>query len=390
MTITFQKASRKQAKARVALSGPSGSGKTYSALGIAAGLGERIAVIDTEHGSASLYADQFDFDVVELGPPYTPVRYVEAVNAAVQLGYDVVLIDSITHSWSGQGGVLDIVNAAGGRFQDWQKGSPLWQQLLDSILQCPAHVVVTVRAKTAYEVADGGKKVEKLGLAPEARAGLEYEFTIFGELSLAHSLSITKSRMKDLQDAVVSRPDSSLGERIAAWLNEGEEPKRLEWLEDLCDTFGIGETMDAINEFRVKSGKQPLVSPTQVADVPEERVALLRSHLEDKAKAVEAESPSGDPDAESSSTGEGVDAPTRSDSSVAGGGDQAAATPDSAPDDPSSRNGKSDPSEALERAKGAAAKKGKKALEQAELADGSLSQARGDDPSAQVPEVTNA
>ncbi|MCX8017657.1 MAG: ATP-binding protein, partial [Rhodocyclaceae bacterium] len=103
----FAKASKRQAKLRLAIAGPSGSGKTYSALAVASGIGGRIAVVDTEHGSASLYADRFDFDVFEMTPPFAPERFVEAIQAAAK-AYDVLIIDSITHEWMGEGGILDI------------------------------------------------------------------------------------------------------------------------------------------------------------------------------------------------------------------------------------------------------------------------------------------
>ena len=102
----FKKAERKRAKLRLALSGPSGSGKTYGALQIAKGLGGKIAVLDTERGSASLYSDTVDFDVVELGPPYEPERFIEVMDAAAKAGYEVLIIDSITHEWKGAGGIL--------------------------------------------------------------------------------------------------------------------------------------------------------------------------------------------------------------------------------------------------------------------------------------------
>ncbi len=103
----FKKATKAQAKARLLFSGASGSGKTTAALTVASQLGKRIAFIDTEAGSASLYADRFDFDVLELSPPYAPERFTEAIEAAEQAGYEVIVIDSITHEWSGPGGCQD-------------------------------------------------------------------------------------------------------------------------------------------------------------------------------------------------------------------------------------------------------------------------------------------
>jgi hypothetical protein len=108
--MQFEKAARKKAKLRLALTGPSGSGKTYGALQIAKGIGGKIAVIDTEKGSASLYTHLAEFDVLELAPPFTPERFIEAVKAAEAGGYSTLIIDSITHEWSGSGGCLELVD----------------------------------------------------------------------------------------------------------------------------------------------------------------------------------------------------------------------------------------------------------------------------------------
>ena len=125
----FKKAVKSRSKLRLALIGPSGSGKTYSALAIAAGLGSNIAVIDTEHGSASKYADLFNFDVLELGS-YSPEKYVEALKAAAAAGYDVVVIDSLSHAWMGKDGALEMVDRAAARsksgnsFGAWREVTP--------------------------------------------------------------------------------------------------------------------------------------------------------------------------------------------------------------------------------------------------------------------------
>jgi hypothetical protein len=112
MTMQFTKATRKKSKLRIALSGPSGAGKTMGALLIAKGIGGKIAVIDTERGSASMYAHITDYDTLEMTPPFSPERFVEAINTAEAAGYDIVIIDSMTHEWNGTGGVLEIVDLA--------------------------------------------------------------------------------------------------------------------------------------------------------------------------------------------------------------------------------------------------------------------------------------
>jgi hypothetical protein len=228
--MPFQKAIRTQKKLRMALEGPSGSGKTFTALQIAKGLGSKIALIDTERGSASLYADVVPFDVVEL--EYFAVdEYIKAIDEASEAGYDVLIIDSLSHAWQGLGGVLDAVNnTKGNTFTDgWGKvGTPQQNRLLDAILKCPCHVIVTLRVKTDYQVEkdERGKVTpKKVGLAPVQRDGVEYEFDIVGSLSLENTLTIDKSRMIDLAGKIIPKPDAKLGAQVLAWLNSGETPK---------------------------------------------------------------------------------------------------------------------------------------------------------------------
>lgn len=185
MAMQFQKAERKKSKLRLALTGPSGSGKTYGALLVAQGLGGKIAVIDTEKGSASLYSHLVDFDVLELSAPYTPERYRQAVQLAVNNGYGVIIIDSITHEWSGAGGCLEIndeiakAKFKGNTWSAWSETKARHRALIDDLLTCPAHIIVTMRSKTetAQAEVNGRKQVQKLGMKAEQNDGIEYEFT---------------------------------------------------------------------------------------------------------------------------------------------------------------------------------------------------------------------
>ena len=228
--MTFQRATRTQKKLRMALHGPSGSGKTFTALEIAKGLGDKIALIDTERGSAALYGDKFAFDTVELDY-FSVDTYISAINEAAEAGYDVLIIDSLSHAWNGLGGVLDAVNnTKGNTFTDgWGKvGTPQQNRLMDAILKCPCHVIATLRVKTDYEVErdDRGKVTpKKVGLAPVQRDGVEYEFDIVGSLNLENTLSVEKSRMIDLAGRIIPKPDRKLGAHILAWLNSGELPQ---------------------------------------------------------------------------------------------------------------------------------------------------------------------
>jgi hypothetical protein len=225
----FQKAERRKAKLRLALSGPSGSGKTYGALQIAKGLGGKVAVIDTERGSASLYADLLDFDVVELGPPYTPERYSEMVRAAEKAGYDVLVIDSITHEWKGQGGVLEIVDTVarakfrGNTYAAWNEGNARHSKFIDSILHSSLHVITTMRSKAVYveTESNGKKKMEKQGTAPEQRDGLEYEFTAVLDLTCdGNFANRSKDRTRLFNDPFVITADT--GRALLEWLEGGK------------------------------------------------------------------------------------------------------------------------------------------------------------------------
>jgi hypothetical protein len=236
-TNPFQQAVKEQLRARVAFAGPTGSGKTWTALGWATVLkgDRRVAFIDTERDSAKLYANYFDFDVLRFDPPYEVERLIANLKLAEELGYGVVVVDSLSHFWEGEGGVLDEVDAAGRRsggnsFAGWKHGTPLQRHMVDTFLALDLHVIVCMRSKMEYVLTDyvdgkGQKKTrpEKVGMAPVQRAGLEYEFTVVGELDLEHRITFTKSRCDLLADKVV-QPDRQIeaAETFRDWLGDGE------------------------------------------------------------------------------------------------------------------------------------------------------------------------
>lgn len=226
----FKKATKEKLKLRMALIGPSGSGKTYSALAIGTNLGSKVAVIDTERGSARIYADTFNFDVLEL-ESFAPAKYIEAIRAAGDAGYDVLIIDSLSHAWMGRDGVLDFVDRkakqsnSSNTFAAWRDASPLHNQLVDALLSSPCHLIVTMRAKTEYvmEVNERGKTVpRKVGTAPQQRDGIEYEFSVAGEMSIENDLVITKTRCAELNGRIFNKPGREIAETLLAWLNAGE------------------------------------------------------------------------------------------------------------------------------------------------------------------------
>jgi ABC-type dipeptide/oligopeptide/nickel transport system ATPase component len=219
VSAIFKKARREVVPAKIGLVGPSGSGKTYTALRLAGGLanGGRIALIDTEHGSASLYADEFDFDQATMAPPYDPARFAKAIEAATGEGYGVLIIDGISPAWQGQGGVLDIAEAnkkGNNSFSGWSVATPAHQRLVDAILSAPIHLICTMRSKTAWVMGEGNKP-EKVGLEPVQRDGIDYEFSVVGELDVQHRMRVSKSRLRVLEvGQIVHEPSEGLGAEI--------------------------------------------------------------------------------------------------------------------------------------------------------------------------------
>ena len=237
MALTFKKAKRSLARLRLALQGTRGSGKTYSALLLAKGLGGKIAVIDTERSSASLYADlpeMPDFATLDLEPPYSPERYVEAIKAADEAGYDVRIIDSITHEWSGQGGCLELndqlarTRFRGNTWSAWSETTPRHRRFVDAMLASRCHIIATMRTKAAIvqEEGDRGRKtMKKVSDKAEQRDGMDFEFTIVFDLdAIDHLATASKDRSSLFKDPV--QLSEEVGKKIAAWLSTTQpEPK---------------------------------------------------------------------------------------------------------------------------------------------------------------------
>lgn len=231
--MKFQKAIKERLKARVALEGPTGAGKTWTALEWATVLadGGDVAVIDTEHRSASYYADKYNFDTLHWPAPYDPVQLAKTVNDAGS-DYAVIVIDSLTHFWNGEGGTLDMVDNyaqrnKGNQFGGWKTATPAFRYLIDSVLASPCHVVCTMRSKMEHVQEKKGDRtvIRKVGMAPEMRNGIEYEFTVVGELDTDHHLAITKSRCDLIADKVAQpHRAGELAQVFAGWLDTGAEP----------------------------------------------------------------------------------------------------------------------------------------------------------------------
>lgn len=289
MTIQIRRAVRKKAKLRLGMAGPSGSGKTYSALLLAFGLGGKIGMIDTEHGSGDLYADLGDYDIINVDAPYTVKKYRDAIRAFEDAGYDVIIIDSLSHAWAGDGGLLDKQGkiADSGKpgmnsYSAWRTITPEHNGLVEAMLTSPCHIIATMRSKQEYvqEKNDNGKTViKKVGMSPIQRDGMEYEFTVMFDIDTQHVASTSKDRtcLFDGQHFTITKEH---GTRILDWLERGEEaaqPISISQREELlrlldevglnamkfCEKFGIAhvgalpasqfaEAKKSIEEYRQK------------------------------------------------------------------------------------------------------------------------------------------
>ncbi|HEY3363866.1 MAG TPA: ATP-binding protein [Symbiobacteriaceae bacterium] len=255
MGFEFKKATKHEAKARVAITGPAGSGKSYTALALATVMCKKVAAIDTEHGSLSKYADIFAFDVLEL-EDFHPDNYIKAINAAVMGGYDGLAIDSGSHEWSGKGGCLELVDyyakakRNGNNYAAWADVTPLHTAFIEAIHGAPLHIYATFRSKMDYlqtEDSKGKKVIQKVGMAPITRDGAEYEFDIVGDMNLEHEMLITKSRCPALADKLFHKPGADLARVISAWLSDGAPAE--------IKVPRVPATPETVEEIRVLAGR---------------------------------------------------------------------------------------------------------------------------------------
>ncbi len=224
--MDLHKAQRKQAKIKLALQGPSGSGKTMSSLLMASGMADwsKIAVIDTENHSADLYSHLGEYNVLQLEKPFTPERYIKAIEVCEKAEMEVIIIDSVSHEWVGSGGILDLHgNMPGNSFTNWAKMTPRHNAFVQKILESPAHVVATIRTKTDYAMVEKNGKyaVEKLGLKGITRDGLDYEFTIVFDIDIKHLAKASKDRTGMFMDKPEDVISEAHGKKILEWCNSG-------------------------------------------------------------------------------------------------------------------------------------------------------------------------
>jgi len=291
--MKFEKAMRKKAKLRLALTGPSGSGKTYSALLVAKGIGGRIAVIDTEKGSASLYSDVAEFDVLELDPPFSPERFIEAISAAEQAGYDCLIIDSITHEWGGVGGCLELVDTIaktkfrGNSWSAWSEINPRHRSFLDAILRSSMHIIATMRSKTetAQVEENGRKKVAKLGMKSEQRDGVEYEFTTVLDIGHeSHHAIASKDRTKLFSNADPVVLSEQTGKQLLNWLDSGAVNPAEESLKAFTESAAGVENFDSLKALFEEAWRT--LRGTEYQAKAKEIYDIRKAELEQKSEAA--------------------------------------------------------------------------------------------------------
>lgn len=242
--MKLQKAERHQVKLRIGLSGPSGFGKTYSALLLAYGITNdwnKIAIIDTENKSASLYSHLGDFNVLSLEEPYSPERYLKAIKLCEESDVELIIIDSISQEWQGKGGCLEIHEQLGGRFNDWAKVTPRHNAFIDAIVQSKCHIITTTRRKVDYSLdqdSNGKTKVMKLGMKEITREGFEYELTVnFELLNDKHLVSASKDRTGLFMGKPEFIINSATGKKLINWCNQGISVDKIKEQINSCETL---------------------------------------------------------------------------------------------------------------------------------------------------------
>jgi len=284
----FKKATKSQAKLRAAIFGPSGAGKTMSSLRIATGLAGkvgRIAVIDTERGSAAKYADLFSFDVAEPSDK-TIESYVETIKQAH--GYDVLVIDSLSHAWAELLTEIDrLANAKfrGNTWSAWSEGTPKQRKLVDAILDFPGHVIATMRSKTEWQStsdSNGKSRPVRVGLAPEQGKGIEYEFDVLFEISPEHVVHVIKDRSGRFQDKLIEKPSEEFGRELAAWLSDGVPAESQDVIDAARGVIDGAASVAVLEKVRERIGQR--VSEGKITSETAEHLVF---ELEAKKRLIE-------------------------------------------------------------------------------------------------------
>lgn len=267
----FQKAVKFESKLKLAIAGPSGSGKTYSGLTLATHLvpNGKIAVVDTEHKSAAKYCDLFSFDVLNLAAPFHPDRFVEAIQGAAQHGYDVLIIDSLSHAWNGSGGLLELVDQFAKRmktantFAAWKDATPIQNRLIEAINAANIHLIVTMRSKQEYvleQIERNGRSItipRKVGMAPIQRDGLEYEFDVYLDMDIDNNAIVAKTRCPALNGQVIHKPGQPLAATLTDWLKGDTPPEPLRYGDGTAVNMDNPTEVTVFSSYREQQGNIP-------------------------------------------------------------------------------------------------------------------------------------
>jgi len=237
MAFEVKKAKREKIFPKIALMAPSGGGKTYSALRLSKGMAEeikketgkdaRILLANTEQKRGYYYANEFDYDIVDIDAPHEPEKYVDLINFAVDEGYDILIIDSSSHEWEGKGGCLELQQKAGGTYQAWGKVTPRHNKFINAIADSPISIIATMRGKDQYETTKDEKtgklQVQKLGVGAKQRDGFEYEFTctfLLDQKTNTAEVQKDNTHLFDHEGATLLT--ETHGAKIMQWANSGE------------------------------------------------------------------------------------------------------------------------------------------------------------------------
>ena len=260
---------RKQAKIKMALQGASGTGKTFSSLLLAKGLSggdfSKVAVIDTENGSADLYAHLGDYNVLSLSPPFTPESYIKAIEICEKAGMEVIVLDSISHCWDE---LLDFHSKlVGNSFTNWAKVTPRQKAFVDKILQSKAHIIATMRTKQGYVLnqKDGKFIPEKVGLKSVQRDGLDYEFTLVFDLDIKHFAVASKDRTGLFMDRPEFVISEETGKEILDWCHRGTKTEQENSSQNSPKILNV-ETLNQNPSQTSKKTKLPQISVEEAFD----------------------------------------------------------------------------------------------------------------------------
>lgn len=285
--MSFQKASKKKSKLRLALFAPSGGGKTFTALRIATGIGGKIAVIDSEKGSASKYADRFEFDVSELTDPKIE-NYIALIKEANK--YDILIIDSLSQGWQELLEEVDRIARAkyrGNTWSAWSEGTPKQRSLVNAILSFPGHIIATMRVKTEWTTEkdhNGRTKPIRVGLSPEQGKGIEYEFDLLIQVSTDHIGHVIKDRTGKFQDKLIEKPGEEFGKALNDWLSDGTDVEKKPVFESAAT---IDELITEPKKRRTRKPKAtaPKATVVEISHVEKEEISAVKSLFELKSKA---------------------------------------------------------------------------------------------------------